>query len=69
MAKVEITKEQTVCDRCGARVTERGFVAQFVEGALKMLSAFTGGVSFKADLCKSCGESLVKWWNRKAGDE
>ena len=68
MAKVEITKEQTVCDRCGSRVTKSGWLVQFIEGALKLWGMETTGVSFSAELCKACGDSLQHWWNKKAGE-
>ena len=69
MAKVEVTKEQTVCDRCGARVTPKGWLAQFIDGTLRMYQVGVGGLSLHAELCKACGDSLRKWWDRKAADE
>jgi hypothetical protein len=69
MAKVEITKEQTVCDRCGSRVTPKGKQVQFIEGhGLRCYDPTVSGLSFHAELCKGCADSLTKWWEKKAGD-
>lgn len=71
MARVEITKEQTVCDRYGSKVTASGARMQIgvsPAGAVvgPMLAASDESA---ADLCGGCRKSLEKWWNRKAGGE
>ena len=71
MAKIEVKTEETRCDRCDRKVTKTGHTATILGNAPTLWAAFevfeVGGA---LDLCKSCGESLAKWWARgKAGDE
>lgn len=69
MAKVEVTKAHTVCDRCGAKVSASGRIVQFVEDCgLRTYAPSVEGLSFCADLCRTCAESLVRWWEKKAGE-
>lgn len=68
MGKIEVTKEQHVCDRCGAKITARGMLAQFIDGVLKFYEFGVGGLSFHTELCRSCGEGLKHWWTKKAGE-
>jgi hypothetical protein len=73
--KVEITKEQTVCDRpgCGKRITAKGGFMFIDESKVE----FTGDETLlnvdqrsdAVDLCRECLQQMHNAWNRKADGE
>lgn len=78
MAKVEITKEQTVCDRpgCSKRVTDKGGImvihASESDTVAEVLLIEHGNPmphGTFVDLCRECLDTMTKAWNRKADGE
>ena len=64
MAKIEVKTEETRCDRCDRKVTKTGNTVTLADGAPVLWNAHETFTEAALDLCKSCGESLAKWWAR-----
>lgn len=66
--KVEVTKEQIVCDRCGRRIAKQRESVSLTNGGITQSVVQAEDTNTKLDLCLPCESSLKKWWERPRGE-